>query len=155
MIVLSFYTSGRDKRTEIKRSCGPDGRPGRKMKPIYVNDRGCVKVYQLDFKVKNCKTLAGTIAERELSKTRLNEQWVIDEDVSESIDKIAVSDAHTHAERLVFPAFWIKNTITGERKVCWTLDQIAGNWTMMIFGGDSESMLEPEEYIAQLREINK
>ena len=32
MIVLSFYLSGRDKRTEIKRSCGPDGRPGRKMK---------------------------------------------------------------------------------------------------------------------------
>ena len=32
MIVLSFYLSGRDKRTEIKRSCGPDGRLERKMK---------------------------------------------------------------------------------------------------------------------------
>ena len=124
------------------------------MNPIYVNDRGCVKVYQLDFKIKNCKTLIKTIKERELSKTRFNEPWVIDEDVSESIDKIAVSDAHTHAERLVFPAFWIKNTVTGERKPAWVCEQIAGNWTMMIMGGDSESVLEPEEYIEQLRKIN-
>lgn len=123
------------------------------LKPIYTNDNGKVKVYQLDFKIKNCATLMKTIAERELVKTPLNEPWVIDEDVSESIDKIAVSDAFTHAERLVFPAFWIKNPETGERHVCWTHDQIDGKWTMKMYGGDSKSMYAPETYIKHLRSI--
>lgn len=124
------------------------------MKPIFVNSNGKVKVYQLDFNVKNCVSLSKTIAERKLNETKFINGFVLDEDCSESINKIAVSDATTHYERLVFPAFWIKNPETGERKVCWTLDQIAGNWTMMILGGDEDSMLSAEEYISQLKEIN-
>ena len=124
------------------------------MNPVYVNDNGMVKVYQLDFNVKNCASFIKTIKERRLHETKLKEPWIIDEDTLESVDKIAVSDAFTHYERLVFPAFWIKNIDTGERKICWTHDQIAGDWTMKIYGGDCSSMLEPEEYIEQLRKIN-
>lgn len=124
------------------------------MKPIYVNENGLVKVYQLDFKVKNCVSFIPTIKERRLLETKLNAPWIIDEDVSESIDKIAISDAFTHSERLVFPAFWIKNIDTGERKICWSHDQIAGCWTMKIYGGDSSSMLSPKKYISQLKGVN-
>lgn len=120
------------------------------MKPIFVNDNGLVKVFQLDFKVKNCVSLMRTIKERNLSETKLKEPWVIDEDISESIDKIAISDAFTHKERLVFPAFWVKNTETGERHVCWTHDHVAGCWTFKIYGGDASSMKTPEEYITEL-----
>jgi len=86
-------------------------------------------------------------------KTKFNDNWVIDEDCSEEIDKIAISDANTHIERLVFPAFWIKNVETLERKVCWVLEQIDGKLTFIIHGGDYGSVYSPEVYIKHLRSV--
>jgi len=117
------------------------------MQKLYTKKQATV--YQLDFTI--VKTAYKPIAAYNLNTTQLNEPWVMDEDCSVSIDKIAISDAFTHKERLVFPAFWIKNTVTGERKVCWVLSQIDGRWTYLSAGGDSRTMHRPEIYARHLR----
>jgi hypothetical protein len=122
------------------------------MKLIRTTESGRVQYYQLDFKIKNIKGICKTIEELfSKSPVELIEGYELAEDISESIDKIAISDATTHAERLVFPAFWIKNTNTGETKVIHRCNKIHGRHTMLIHGGDVSSMLQPEVYVRALR----
>lgn len=122
---------------------------------------GRVRYYQLDFKVRNVKAGVNggwdtTIKELfEADPIRLIEPWVLDEDISESVDKIAISDATTHIERLVFPCFYIKNTKTGERKLWHRTTNIHGKHTMMIHGGDRRSAYSPKTYERALRAIQK
>lgn len=123
--------------------------------PIYTNYNGKVKVYQLDFKIRNCAVGTKTIKEHGLMLLQFRNGFEIDEDATESIDKIAISDAFSHDERLVFPAFWIKNKETGERKICWSHAQIDGKWTMKMYGGDRKAMYHTETYIRHLKAINK
>lgn len=75
--------------------------------------------------------------------------------VDDCTSLICVSDAHTHVERLVFPAFKVESLLTGS--VFYDFDplQIAGEMTMMFMGGDRSTVLEPVEYIQQLYEVNK
>ena len=126
------------------------------MKLIRTTGSGRVRYYQLDFKIKNIKGICKTIEELfSKSPVKLIEGYELAEDISESIDKIAISDATTHAERLVFPAFYVKNTNTGEIKVIHRCDNIHGRHTMLIHGGDVSSMLRPEVYIRALRMLQK
>ena len=118
-----------------------------------------VTILQLTFRVK--KVITGWLARGIKDWTsienpfcRLKEEWFVDEDISESFDKIAVSDAHTHIERLVFPAVWCKNKNTGERCVVWNMDNIAGVHTMMIHGGDSSMVFPFGHYVDELYKIN-
>ena len=109
------------------------------------------KLYKLDFKVyKGVDLTIKEIAEG----VHLKPEWQFDGQ-TEWTDMVAISDAHTHYERLVFPVYNIINKKTGEKKPTWVLNQIAGEWTMMIYGGDISSILEPEEYFNQLYELNK
>lgn len=112
------------------------------------------RMYRLDFKVY--KGVNGVkvrdIAER--ATRDLTSKWSFDGNMN-YVDTVVVSDAHTHAERLVFPAFKFKNKDTGEVIHSHIIIQIAGQWTMKIHGGDVSSMLEPEEYFEQLYEVNK
>jgi len=74
---------------------------------------------------------------------------------------VVVSDATTHAERLVFPIYimdgFTEEDLLNYTKGCLDIDflQIAGNMTMLIFNGDRSSMREDEYYLNQLLEANK
>ncbi len=77
-------------------------------------------------------------------------------DLSKGTHYICVSDARTHVERLVFPALPVLEKSTHKISYCVTnYFHIAGEMTMMIYGGDPESIHEPEFYIKQLWEANK
>jgi hypothetical protein len=123
------------------------------MKLIRTAGNGRVRYYQLDFKIKNIKGIVCKTIEELFSKSpvKLIEGYELAEDISESVDKIAISDATTHAQRLIFPAFYIKNTNTGETKVIHICNKIHGRHTMLIHGGDVSSMLRAEVYIRALR----
>lgn len=121
------------------------------MELIHEEDKK--KYYKLDFNVyvsvkgKNLKEL--------YEKFLMNfKDGVIVHSKFDKFDTICISDAHTHCERLVFPAYrytFCENV----NKLSHTYDEIAGTHTMMIFGGDTNHHLEAEEYIEQLREANK
>lgn len=64
------------------------------------------------------------------------------------LEYICISDAHTHTERLVFPAFKLEDTLLINHL------HIAGDMTMMICGGDDSLVYEPEHYFKQLAEAN-
>lgn len=74
---------------------------------------------------------------------------------------IMISDAHTHIERLVFPLYlregYTVQDLIAKRQGAASVDmvQIAGQMTMMIHGGDQDTVLPDENYIHQLYELNK
>lgn len=72
-----------------------------------------------------------------------------------STNLICVSDAFTHFERLVFPAVCFKNKKTQEKEIVFDYLDIAGEITMMIFGGDASTMKSVEEYVDQLWKANE
>jgi len=117
---------------------------------------GKVRIYQLDFKIKNIKGIAPTIKELfEYDPMELREPWQLWEDISESINKIAISDAKDHIERLVFPAFDAKNMETGEIKTIFRPNMIHGRVTMTITGGDPNSVYDDKVYVRALRMLQK
>ena len=116
------------------------------------------RYYQLDFKIKNCfsngvPTTIESIFKNDPIKFR--EGFELAEDISEYIDKICISDANTHIERLVFPAFNIRNIETGEITLCHRCNKIDGYNTFMIHGGDINSIWDDKVYIRHLRMANK
>jgi hypothetical protein len=68
----------------------------------------------------------------------------------EGCKMIAVSDAHTHIERLVFPAF-----VREDGEHCILTCEIDGKHTFMIDGGDPRSVYPDEVYLRHLCIINK
>jgi len=68
---------------------------------------------------------------------------------------VAVSDAHTHIERLAFPCWRVK-PLDGEG-ACpyfWITDTIAGVNTFMIHGGDSRAVKPIGVYLRMLAKAN-
>lgn len=63
---------------------------------------------------------------------------------------VVVSDAFTHIERLVFPAWQTKEHGMGAGAM-----EIDGKHTMMIHGGDPDSVYEDEVYLRHLCILNK
>lgn len=81
--------------------------------------------------------------------------------IDQPTNLVIVSDAHTHIERMVFPAY-IKPNYTEQDVVdgtdkCLGVDymRIAGEMTMMIEGGDPSTVRPDEEYLLELIEANK
>lgn len=81
--------------------------------------------------------------------------------IEEPTTYVAVSDATTHTERLVFPIY-IKPGFTEEDllnhvKGCIEFDftNIAGEITMMIYGGDETTIFPDDKYLNDLIEVNK
>ena len=62
---------------------------------------------------------------------------------------VCVSDAITHIERLVFPAF---PGLQGDYS--FSCDNIDGKQTMMIYGGDSREVYADEVYLRHLARLN-
>lgn len=115
------------------------------------------RYYQLDFMVSNHFGPGGkTIADIwKGDPIKLNPEYELAEDISDSVDKVCVSDANTHVERLVFPAFNVRNKETGEVKTVHRNNQIDGSLTFMTHGGDSSSVRDDAVYIRHLRIANR
>lgn len=64
------------------------------------------------------------------------------------VEYVAISDAHTHIERLAFPAFKLGETY---RFLC---GDIAGKHTYLTEGGDPDSVYEDVVYLRYLAKIN-
>jgi len=115
------------------------------------------RMYQLDFKVKKIFGV-GVSTIKDLWKAdplKFQKGYELAEDVADSVNKICISDAHTHVERLVFPAFNVRDKTTGEVFVGTRCNTIDGKTTMMIFGGDINSVHSDETYIRHLRVANR
>lgn len=69
--------------------------------------------------------------------------------LTEEIEYVCISDAHTHIERLVFPA--IK---TDKSYAALTGVHMAGTMTFMIEGGDIDSIQEHTHYLGELADAN-
>ena len=65
---------------------------------------------------------------------------------------ICISDANSHAERLVFAGLWF--ILNGKKTYGRTETQIEGCHTMMIHGGDPSSMKNDMVYIRLLAKLN-
>ena len=117
------------------------------------------RYYQLNFRIKKYKRTpkkVSTIVDLwKDDPINLLPEYELAEDITESVDKICVSDAHTHVERLVFPAFYVRNKETNEVELCHRNNQIDGKLTMMIHGGSEKDVCPDEVYIRHLRRINK
>ena len=113
------------------------------------------RYYQLDFKItKGNRGNISDILTNDNDPINFEEPWEMGEDLNKGIDKICVSDARTHCERLVFPAFNVRNKETGEIMVAHRNNQIAGCWTMKIHGGDANTMRPDEVYVRYLKRLN-
>lgn len=62
---------------------------------------------------------------------------------------VAISCAHTHIEKLTFPAIRI-----GEDRYTYICDNIAGKHTRMIDGGDPSTVYADEVYLRYLATLN-
>ena len=62
---------------------------------------------------------------------------------------VAISEAHTHIETLVFPAIRVTDS-----SYAWSHDDIGGKHTMMINGGDPSSIYQDEVYLRRLAQLN-
>ena len=109
------------------------------------------RIYQLDFKIYRYAN--GTIKDFFKNNLRLKPEYELD-DYSEYIDKVCISDANSHIERLCFPAFFVKNKLTGEQTVTFITIPIAGYFTFKIHGGDPKLVYPDMVYIRYLRRLN-
>ena len=114
------------------------------------------RFYEVDFKVK--RGVAGALDVRkirtDLSK-RLKKEFVMDDTTSDFTKLICISDAHTHTERLAFPAFVVREKKTGELHYGADMMHISGMHTMMIHGGDPRCVYDDKVYIRHIRLLNK
>jgi len=113
------------------------------------------RYYQLDFKIyKHFGTGKEKTIKELVDNVKLKEPWVIPKPVT-YVNKICISDAHRHIERLVFPVIEIENSVTGERKLTHLMDRIDGKYTFMTHGGSPEAVYHDRTYVRHLRELNK
>jgi hypothetical protein len=116
-----------------------------------VGDNGRQRFYQLSQPVtKVCYEGFDWEKEREYSVTRLKEQYK--ELLPDVIEYVAVSDAHTHVERLVFVAMPLNKEKTNF-SIASSL-HIDGKHTMMIHGGSYRHVHPDEVYLRRLARVN-
>lgn len=72
------------------------------------------------------------------------------------VEYVAVSDAHTHTERLVFPGFKLPNELSEKygQQYVFSSFEIAGKHTMIIDGGDPDTIYDDEIYLRFLARLN-
>lgn len=123
-----------------------------------VKDTGNQRYYELPFKIKKHFGVGKEKTIFEMwndDPIKLNPEYELAEDISESINKICISVAHTHIERLVFPAFNARNKKTGEIHLCHRNNTIDGKLTFMIYGGSNNAVYPDGVYIRHLRLNNQ
>ena len=125
------------------------------MKATLVHNNGRQRFYSLSEPISKGISLFGPTDI--MDDIRRNIQFQIKEEYKEGVldsfkdgcKMIAVSDARTHIERLVFPAFVRDN---GEN--CILTNEIDGKHTFMIDGGDPRSVYPDAVYLRHLCIIN-
>lgn len=93
--------------------------------------------------------------ELEIFSKRIKPVYERISDISNGFEYVIVSDAHTHIERLVFPAGKFRDKET-EREFIAHLSTrcISGKYTFRIHGGDSNSVYPDGVYLRQLQMLN-
>lgn len=90
------------------------------------------------------------------SRERLNPKYEMIFDISKGVEYVIISDAHTHIERLVFPACQFKDKETGEIKhLHLSMHKISGRHTFMIDGGNIDDVFPDEVYLRHLQILNR
>ena len=115
-----------------------------------LNDRQ--SVYRVYFDILRGDD-GGTV-EESMGMIRLVPGWKMEYKAGNPVRLIMVSDAHTHCERLVFPAARVTNTETGESEYTRGKLSISGKMTMMIDGGDPLTIKPVGEYVYNLHMCN-
>jgi len=114
------------------------------------------RVYKLNFKVRRFKRPGGglsTIKELFDHNIGLPRHLVIIDD-TEAIDKVCISDANDHVERLVFPIVYAINKRTGKK--CLFINCLNIDGYMVPLGGDNtKTIYDDEVYLRHLRMLNK
>lgn len=120
-----------------------------------VQDIGNQRFYKVDFDIKKGTALGS----REVD---VKKEWsefydTIKEEYSHNFKKdkvpniVCISDAKTHIERLVFLGCYIPELETH----AWVNVQIGGEHTMMINGGNAETIRDDIVYLRRLKQLNK
>ena len=74
--------------------------------------------------------------------------------ITPEFNHVVISDAHTHTERLAFPAWEFAPVIDNDTPFIWLTDTIAGVNTFMIHGGDSDAVKPDAVYLRMLAKAN-
>ena len=116
-----------------------------------VGDNGRQRFYKLSIPVEKVPNPRfDWEKEKEYNIGRLKEQFKHFH--TEKIEYVAVSDAHTHVERLLFVAIPLNEEKT--EFGCLAGLQLDGKHTMMIHGGDSRHCHSDEVYLRRLAKVN-
>ena len=86
--------------------------------------------------------------EKEFAQKRLKEEFK--KCLTEKIEIVCVSDAHTHVERLLFPAIKISES----KYTCLSYNQMDGKHTFMIHGGSQRDVHPDGVYLRRLARAN-
>lgn len=120
-------------------------------------EKGNYRIYEVSEPIK--KGISDLFGETTIDKIiesyrdRLNEKFkeCVLERLGKGVNYVAISDAHTHIERLAFPAFKI-NSFNSPYGFLGA--EIAGKHTMMINGGNERSIYPDLVYLRRLAQIN-
>jgi hypothetical protein len=122
---------------------------------VYTKPGGNQRVY------KSSRTLVNNASGETYTPTKKSLKLYANKDNDDLIemklprgfDYVVVSDANTHIERLVFPA-WEINPVRSDMPVIFIRDTIAGVNTFMIHGGDSRAVKPDKVYLRMLARAN-
>ena len=121
-----------------------------------ILNKGKKRVYKLNFKVRQFKRPGGslgTVKELFSGDIWLPRHLVIIDD-TEAIDKVCISDANDHVERLVFPIVYAIDKRTGKK--CLFINYLNIDGYMVPLGGDNTNTIHKDEvYLRHLRMLNK
>lgn len=122
---------------------------------VYTLPSGNVRVYKASRLLSNKADGKKYRDEPEVVKLYTNKEKTETKEVtfSNSFEYVAISDAHTHIERLAFPC-WKYEPIISDSPYFWQCDTIAGVNTFMIHGGDSRTVKPDQVYLRMLARGN-
>lgn len=129
-----------------------------KVKLIHTEtEKGNYRIYEVSEPIKKgISDLFGEITVDDIIESyrdRLHEKYkdCVLERLGKGVKYVAISDAHTHIERLVFPAFL---TSLSDAPYIFITSEIEGKHTTMISGGDANSVYPDLVYLRRLAQIN-
>ncbi len=120
------------------------------------NERGRRLVYQFDRPLRyGVRDILGKIYSPEADNIEYRDKCVgevLQYIPTHEFTLVVISDASTHAERLLFVGYALPKD--GRMIYGHTYAQIGGRHTFMIYGGDPSSFKEPEVYLRRLAQVN-
>jgi hypothetical protein len=115
-----------------------------------LNTTETQRIYRLPRRIKFYAEGKSIVEIFEAYPIKFAKGYSLAEDLKDGIDKVCISDAHSHIERLVFTAFNVKNEATGEVYPTYRTTQIGGCMTFLIHGGDSSTVRPDIVYLRKL-----